>query len=151
MTIDEQITAEAYQRLQNVPEVVEVIRSTRRINDWTPKDRQLLLVKSPPARLPIFDCPGNPPVIGWQVTLTVYCHTLQDVNDTEPTDKGQGELAAEVIKAMTDANDWYRFGGYGINTQIDTIRRTTKDGMDVYAVPFIVQYRTKENNPFEQS
>jgi len=149
LTIDEQIAAEAYLRLLNCDGVVEVVRVARRINDWVPKDHQIVLAKTPAVRFTAYDCPGNPPAIGRQVNLKIYLHVLQSIHDTDAADKAIGEFAESAIKSITDVIDWYRFGGVAINAEVGDIERTTQDGFESASVTIAVMYRVSESNPFE--
>jgi hypothetical protein len=149
LTIDEQIAAEAYLRLQNCEGVVEVVRVARRIDDWVPKDHQIVLTKTPAVRFTAYDCPGNPPAIGRQVNLKIYCHVLQSIHDTEPADKAIGEFADSAIKAITEVVDWYQFGGVAINAEVGDVARTTQDGFESASVTISVMYRVSETNPFQ--
>ena len=46
LTVDEQIAVEALSRLQNCDGLVEAVRVARQIDDWRPKDHQIVLTKT---------------------------------------------------------------------------------------------------------
>ncbi len=147
--IDETIAQTMESRLLTCNAVSEVVRVSKRDNEWIPKDKQVLLTKTSPIRFTAIDCLGNPCAIGWQVTFNIYCHVLQSVHETEPVEGALSNIASEVIKTITEPSSWYQFDGVAIDANIGDIRRTTQNTFDVWPVTVGVRYRSSETNPFE--
>jgi hypothetical protein len=147
--IDDLIVRVAKQRLETLDFVSEVIRESRNIINWTPKDKQIILTKETPTRAEEHDTIGNPPGIAYTMTLNIYCHVLQSQVDDEPVDSLLSVIAADVVRAITAPKSWYRFDDAALNAELGDVERNAFDGsFDSIKVPVTVLYRVREDDPY---
>lgn len=126
--------------------IIEVVSPTR-IGEFTPRDRQILVVQGDDERTPEMDIPGNPPGIARTQTWNIRCHLMPDENSGEDA---VNQAAADILKAITTPNNtWHNWGGLAINTEMAKIEYVSFDGgPDGVNVPIRVLYRVSEYSPF---
>lgn len=128
--------------------VPEVIRP-KRLDNWSPKNMQIVLTQEAPEINPELSCPGNPPSVARDVLFNIRCHIMPSERDPTPVDEYVNTLAADVVRVVCDAADWHTFGSLAINAEWQTQENIDADGsFDGINVPLLVTYRTDETNPF---
>jgi hypothetical protein len=148
--VDERIAQVAQQRLESIDIITGVIRESRKVNNWTPEDRQILLIKDPPQRATEFDTIGNPPGIAYTMNLHVRCHVLQSQVADEPVEELLSIIVADAVRAITNAADWHKFDGHCLDATIGNFERSSFDGaFDVATLIVTVVYRIKETDPYQ--
>lgn len=148
-TVDEEITQAVFERLENVTDCTAV-RQTRQIDEWTPEDNQLVLIKQHPVRVTELDHPGNPPAIAWMIEMRIRIHSLASDHDDIPTEQWLSQTMAEVIKELTAPPQWYHWNGLAIDSQFgDCETIASEGGFDAMMLPLMITYRVSENNPYE--
>ena len=126
--------------------IVEVIRPTR-VGEFTPRDRQVLVVQGDDERVNELDIPGNPPGIARRQTFNVRCHLMPDETSGEDV---VNQAAADIIKAITTPNaTWHTMNGLAMDSEIGKFEYVNFDGgPDGVNVPVSVTYRVSEYSPF---
>jgi hypothetical protein len=124
--VDERIAQVAQQRLESIDIITGVIRESRNINNWTPEDRQILLIKDPPQRATEFDTIGNPPGIAYTMNLHVRCHVLQSQVADEPVEELLSIIVADAVRAITNAADWHKLKSQIVGRKRDQQRAERK-------------------------
>ena len=149
VTVDEAIAQEVESRLLDIDNV-SVVRLRRDPENWTPEDRQVVIVKKSPERQTSLDYPGNPPAIAYQVRINLRLHVLQSERDDEAGDDQISVFVGEIMAGVTNASSWYQWGGLAINTEFGSIDYITNDGgFDCAVIPLVITYRFSETNAFE--
>jgi len=126
--------------------IIEVVVPTR-IGEFTPRDRQIVIVQGDDERVAEMDIPGNPPGLARKQTWNIRCHLMPDENSGEDA---VNQAAADILKAITTPNStWHNWGGLAINTELSRIEYVSFDGgPDGVNVPIHVLYRVSEYSPF---
>ena len=146
MSVDEIIEDAIYHRLVFGMIADKVIRENHNVGQWTPRNRQVIVSQDFPKRYPEIDCPGNPPALGFQTTITLSCHVCQSELDPTPTNRLLSEFATEVITWVTSSDDWPRWG-IAIDSNVGDFERSSVDDVtDAVQIPITVSYRVSENN-----
>jgi hypothetical protein len=149
VTVDEAIAMAVTARLQDI-DLIDVVRLRRDPENWTPEDRQVVVVKRSPQRQPSLDCPGNPPAIAYSVQINLRLHVLQSERDNEETDNQMSVLVGDVITGITSADQWYQWDSLALNTELGAIEYINNDGgFDCSVIQLVITYRFSEDNPFE--
>jgi hypothetical protein len=147
--IDELVARVAQKRLETINYISEVIRESRNVINWTPKDRQIILTKTNPERAEQFDTIGNPPGLAYSMNLNIHCHVMQSEQDSDPVESLLSVMAADAIRAITNDVNWHQFEGTCLNATIGSPDRKTFDGaFDSITVPISVLFRVAENDPY---
>ena len=130
--------------------LVEVIRPTR-VEDFTPKHMQIVMVLSEAEEADDLYRPGNPPAIAYNQTINLYCHIMPSERDPTPLDEYASTMHADVVESITDAGAlWHDFGGLAIDTKLGAVERIASDGsVDGIVIPIVVTHRTSEWSPYE--
>lgn len=153
LTILDQINSVLFDRLTAMVDdpdyeigIVEVIQPTR-VGEFTPRDRQILLVQGDDERVTELDIAGNPPGIARRQTFNIRCHLLPDENSGEDV---VNQAAADIIKALTTPNStWHTMNGLAMNSEVGKFEYVNFDGgPDGVNVPVAVTYRVSEYSPF---
>ena len=126
--------------------VAEVFRPTR-MGEFTPRDRQILVVQGDDERVTELDIPGNPPGIARRQTFNIRCHLMPDENSGEDA---VNQAAADIIKAITTPNaTWHTMDNLAIDSELGKFEFVNFDGgPDGVNVPLQVTYRISEYSPF---
>lgn len=126
--------------------IIEVVIPTR-IGEFTPRDRQIVIVQGDDERVMDMDIPGNPPGLARRQTWNIRCHLMPDENSGEDA---VNQAAADILKAITTPNStWHNWGGLAINTELGRIEYVSYDGgPDGVNIPVHVLYRVSEYSPF---
>lgn len=124
-------------------------RSTRTAT-WQPLDLTVHVHQGAITPNPDVSCPGNPPAQGYDVEAIVAGIVKPSDNDDTPVDTYKNRLAADIIKAATDASLWHQWGGLALNTTIGNAEPYTEEtgGVAGVLVRFTITYRTNENDPY---
>ena len=99
--------------------------------------------------------PGNPPAIAYDLTFAIECVVAQDRTETGSREALENEMAAAVIRAITnpeaDPSYWHTMDGNAIYSNFGIIQPFFSQAGDHAgcSVSLIVTYRVSENNPFE--
>jgi hypothetical protein len=127
----------------------EVVRPTRNGN-FSPQDRQFILVQDEIEVVPDAMCPGNPPAIAYRQTFNIFAHVLNSEHDPTPADQLSNYLVAEVQRAIISAPAWYHFGGLAITAEFLSPALISNDGgVDGVNVPLRVMFRATEGDMME--
>lgn len=128
-------------------DVSEVVRPTR-FGDFTPKDRQIVLVQGPQEMVAELSHPGNPPAQAFRQVFQVRCHVMGSERSTETIDELLNQFQSDIVKAITSAGStWHTFGGLAIDAQFMSVEYVSADGgIDGVNCPLAVTYRTDEDD-----
>jgi hypothetical protein len=154
VTICDQINAVILDRLEAMignpddyqTDFVEVVQPTR-VGEFTPTDRQVLLVQGDDEILDDMSIPGNPPGICHNQKWNIRCHLLPDETSGEDI---VNQAAADIIKAITTPNDsWHNMDGLALDSKIDAPVFVSFDGgPDGVSIVLSVMYRVSEYSPY---
>lgn len=143
----EQIMAKVRSRMAVV--FTNAYRSTR-IGKWQPKDLVVNVYQGtlePNAEL---SCPGNPPAQAYDLEAVVAGIVKPSDSNTTAIDTFKNRMAADIVKAATDASLWHQWDGLAVNTTIGPAEDYTEEtgGLAGVMVRFTITYRTAENDPY---
>lgn len=156
LTILENIAVELERRLKLMvgntdfnTNVYEVVRP-KRLGDYTPIHKQIVLTQGEEEIDEELSCPGNPPAIARRQKFNIRCHLMTDEKATDAIDTDINAFASDVILAVTDDyNTWHTFDGNAIDAAWGTRELVNADGgIDGVNLPLYVTYRTNENDPY---
>lgn len=124
-------------------------RSTAKAS-WQPKDLTVHVHQGPLTPNAEMSCPGNPPAQAYDLQAIVAGITKPSDNDPTAIDTFRNRMAADIVKNATNAALWHQWGGLAINTVIGTAEPYVEEtgGMHGVMVPFLITFRTDENNPY---
>jgi hypothetical protein len=146
---NEEIAKRIFERLTDSGDFT-VVRQTKQLDEWTPEDRQVVMVAMMPERAEDIDHPGNPPANGYQMEVRFRLHVMQSEHDETPTEDLLSRLAADVMVACTDAPNWHQWDEIAINSEFGSLESVPNDGgIDAAMLPLVVSYRITEGNPYE--
>jgi len=156
--IPELIAAEIEARLNQILtledyafDVTEVVRPTRRGENWQRKHLGIGVLQGDSVRVPENDHPGNPPAICYSVGFDLVGVIRDSVDEEDPKAVNENAMAAAIVKAITvPALTWHQFDGNAINAEIgDTQIALSSDGeFNAVTIPLRVIYRVSENDPY---
>ncbi len=155
MPVVERIADELFARLQRLAAgysavfiASEVIRP-KRVDGYTPKDRQIVLTLGQEERINELDCPGNPPAVAYRQTFNVRCHVCPSEKDPTPIDRYVSLMAASVMQVIGEPNRWHTFGELSMNAEwLPREDIFGEGGTDGCNMQIAVTYRVDETNPF---
>ena len=150
-TIQNLIQNEIEQRLIETGSAVSVVLPNMQ-DDYTPRQRQIILTPVGTERAPEHDCQGNPPAVGWNATFSVRVIVRQD-EDATPTsiDSVLSNMTGSAMSALTSPDTWWTFGGNAMNSEItETVREIEDLSLAAYQFTLLVWYRTDETNIFNR-
>lgn len=154
LPVSEQILVRVKERLQLIDasggyEVTasEVVRPTR-IAQHSPNDYQLVVTADRLTPNAESSYPGNPPAQGWDLEVGIVAESRPSEEDVTPIDTLRHVFAADVIKSVTDADNWHSWGGLAFNTTYGEVSAIETDVGSALRIPLIIQFRTDENNPY---
>lgn len=154
LPVSEQILAAVKDRLGLISDedgyevsVSNVVRPTR-IAQHIPQD--YLLVVTADRLLPNRESsyPGNPPAQGWDMEVGIVAECRPSETDTESIDTLRHVFAADVIRSITDADQWFTWGGLAFNSTYGEVVPIETDSGSALRIPLNIQFRTDENNPY---
>lgn len=129
-------------------DVLEVIRPTR-MGDFTPADRQVVLVQGQPEIVPELSYPGNPPATAYRQTYQIRCHIMGSERNPEVIDTVINQFHADVVKAVyAGGNVWHTMDDNAIDAEFRSPEYVTADGgLDGVNVPIAITFRADEGDP----
>lgn len=155
--IVERIARELLRRLESLINsahhnisAVEVFRP-KRLETFSPRNRQVVLTDGSHVRVPELDCPGNPPALARRITFNIRCHLINDEKSCEPIDTLVHMFAADVENVVVDDDpQWYTFDGNSFDAVWGDEEYIAGDGaIDGVNVPISITYRHSEGNQYE--
>lgn len=129
--------------------VFETYRSTR-VGAWQPRDCVVHVHQGTITPNPELSCPGNPPSQAYDLPAIIAGIVKPSDLDETAIDTFKNRMAADIIKAVTDAELWHQWGGLAINTTIGPAEEYTEEtgGLAGVMVSLTITYRTDENDPY---
>ena len=155
LAVVEQIALEIKSRLDamkgNVSystDVLEVVRPTR-FGDFTPKDRQIMLVQGPQELVAELSHPGNPPAQAYRQIYQIRCHLMPSERSTATIDELLNQFQADIVRAIAGVSStWHTFGGLANDAQFMSPEYVSADGgLDGINCPIAVTFRTDDDDP----
>ena len=145
--VSEQLLAKVQTR---VAAALTSYRSTR-VATWIPEDEACSVYFGGLTPNPEISCPGNPPAQGWTLSASVAGICKPSDKDTTPIDTYKQRIAADIIKAVTNASTWHNWDGLAVNTELGEVSDVTgNDGSwQGIAVQLSVHFRTDEDDPYQ--
>lgn len=127
----------------------ETYRSTRQAT-WQPKDCVVHVHQGAITPNDAVSCPGNPPAQGYDLEALVAGVVKPSDDETTAIDTFRNRMAADIIRAATDATLWHQWSGLAINTTIGPAEQYTDEsgGVSGVLVRFTITFRTDENDPY---
>jgi hypothetical protein len=156
-SIPELIAEELITRLQSInaingytPAVATVTRVDREARGWSPTNLAVAVTQPIDSRNPALDHEGNPPAEAHDLAFNIHVFVRQPKDATDPDQKTENALVANIIKAVTAPSDWHTFGGNAFNADWGSRQNfVPNEGENAGAtLPLIVQYRVSETDPF---
>lgn len=132
-------------------DVSEVVRPTRRGENWQRKHLGIGVLQGTAERAEDLDYPGNPPALAYTLTFSLLCVCKDADASTDAHATNENEMAAAVVTAITDdGSDWHTMNGKAINSQFGSMEpfSSPEGEMNGVSLPLIVTYRVAENDPF---
>lgn len=127
--------------------VSEVVRPTR-FGDFTPLDRQIVLVQGQLETVPELSHPGNPPAQAYRITFQIRGHVINDERAFLAIDETLNQFHADIVQAVAVDSTWQTFGGLSFDAEWKPPEYVAADGgIDGINVPLAVSFRTDEDNP----
>jgi len=153
----ERIAVAIYERVQTLtaqkaePMLFKEVIRPKRLETYTPKDRQIVVTQGDSERVPALDKPGDPPAICYARLFNIRVHLMPSESDPTPIDEYANVAHASVVHAVTDVQDrWHTFGGLAFNADWgDPEGLAASGGKDGVTIPLLVFYRTSERSPYE--
>ncbi len=132
-------------------DVSEVVRPSRRGENWQRKHFGIGILQGTAERNPELDCPGNPPAIAFDLTFDLECVCRDSSNSTEAHATAENEIAAAAMQAIASSTQWHTMDGNCVNSEFGspTPFSSPEGEMDGVTLPLVVTYRVSETNPFE--
>ncbi len=117
---------------------------------WQPRDMTISVYQGEITRNEIMSCPGNPPAMAYDIEAIVAGIAKPSDAETTAIDTFKNRMWSEIVKAVTNADKWYQWGGLAVNTEINSVEDYTSDdgSMAGVKVSMAITFRTDENNPF---
>ena len=145
------VTQAIYERLRGNAQAVEVV-PPKQLPTFSPRNDQIVVTPLDAERDEVHDCQGNPPGIAYAKQYIIRCFILQSEDDTRPLSQVLSEFSARVVKTITSATDWHRWGGNALNSQMGGITEFIADDASLAAhdITLTVQYRVSESDPYTQ-
>jgi len=154
LPVSEQILVKVKQRLQLIDagsgyEVTasDVVRPTR-IAQHSPNDYQLTVTADRLTPNMESSCPGNPPAQAWEMEVGIVAESRPSEEEQTPIDTLRHVFAADVIRAVTDADLWYTWDNLAFNTTYGEVTTIETDVGSAIRIPLLIMYRTDEDNPY---
>lgn len=128
------------------------VRSTK-VATWQPKDLVVVVSQGDVTPNPELSYPANPPVIAYDLPVTVAGVVKPSDSETTAIDTFKNRMGAAIIAAATDATLWHQWGGLAINTVHGPVENYTDEtgGFSGAMVQFVITYRVPENDPYTAS
>ena len=144
--VSEQIVAAVRTRLADFA----LAKRSRGIATWLPKDLTVHISQGPMVPNEEQSCPGNPPAQAYDLPVIVSGITKPSESTDIPIDTFRNRMAADIVKNATDVDLWHQWGGLAVNTEIGTAEPYEDEtgGFHGVSVPFLVTFRTDENDPY---
>lgn len=130
----------------------DVYRSAK-VATWQPKDLVVVVSQGDPTPNTELSYPANPPVIAYDLEVTVAGIVKPSDSETVAIDTFKNRMGADIIAAATNASLWHQWGGLAINTVHGPVEYYTDEtgGFSGAMVKFTITYRVPENDPFTVS
>jgi hypothetical protein len=145
----EKITEAIKNRLFDFDNQVQVIR-TEMLSDFSPANKQVVIVQQDPTTNEDYSCHGNPPAQAFTIPYQIVCIARQTETSSEALDSVLSDFAAGAIKTMTTPTAWYQWGGEAIDSKITGMEKNVLDGYATQNILLEVIFRTDENNPYNR-
>jgi hypothetical protein len=144
------ILEEIVQRIRDGGYIAEAV-SPDLLDQYSPKDNQVIVTATGFTDNPLLSCQGNPPAQAFDASVSLICILRQSkVKDTKFMEERLSDFSGSVISALTAGASWWQLGGNAIDTRIQGIDKSV-EGDGSYAnhtISVLVTYRTDENDPF---
>lgn len=152
--VSEQIAVKVKERLSLIDELdgyevtaSDVVRPTR-IAQHSPQDYLLVVTVDKLAPNRESSYPGNPPAQGWDMEIGIVAECRPSEEDAAAIDALRHVFSADVIKAITDADQWHTWDGLAVNSNYGEVSTIDTETGSALRIPLVVQFRTDENNPY---
>lgn len=144
----EQIAAAVRSRLTGTQGVSNVSRPPK-FSRERPINNQVVVTQESNEPNPDLMCPGNPPAMGYDLTLLIASELRPSDTDPVAIDRLRNKFYADVVKAITTPPFWHNWGGLALDTVIGTAEPTQDESSVGFHVRIVIKYRVSENNPYE--
>lgn len=122
--------------------------------EYTPKHLHMVVTAGEIVPEPEHDRPGNPPAVGRRLPIQCRCDLIpSQIHGTETFDQLASIVESNMMHALTNWPDWYKFGGFCINSEPSnpvTTKPQNSGGIGSVMVTIDAIYRVSETN-FEQT
>lgn len=132
-------------------DVSEVVRPTRRGENWQRKHLGIGVLQGEFERVPELDCPGNPPAVCYAMNVNLECVCRNSKAETDAKTVNEYMMASDAVQAITNHQNWHTFGGYAINAELGSPSpfSSPEGELNGMEIPLRILYRVSENNPYE--
>jgi hypothetical protein len=133
-------------------DVSEVVRPSRRGENWRRLHNGIGVIQGSPERMPDLDCPGNPPAIAYAITFDLVCICRDSENSIDAHTTATNYMVAAMQRAIANTGDrWYTLGDFAFDCDFGTPEPVDTDDAEFNSVrvPLVIYYRVSENNPLE--
>ncbi len=143
------ILNELLQRIQNGGYIAEVV-SPNLLDDYSPKDQQVIVSATSFTENPELGCQGNPPAVAFDASVEVICIIRQRKDDSNNVEERLSDFSAGVTQAALSGDNWWTMGGNAIDTKVMGLEKEVEsDGSTAsHTISLNITYRHSENNPF---
>ncbi len=140
---------ELLQRIQNGGYIAEVV-SPSLLDDYSPKDQQVIVSATNFTENPELGCQGNPPAVAFDASVNLTCILRQGKNDASNIEERLSDFSSSVVQAVCGVDHWWTMGGNAIDTKVLAIdKEVESDGSTAsHTISLNIIYRHSENNPF---
>lgn len=125
----------------------DVVRPTR-IAQHSPQDYLLVVTADRLTQNQTSSYPGNPPAQGWDMEVGIVAECRPTEESDVSIDTFRHVFAADSIKAITNSDQWFNWGGLAFNSSYGDVSTIDTETGSALRIPLLIQFRTDENNPY---
>ena len=127
-------------------DIGEVERPVRD-REWIPRDRGAAVLQQSDVRDSEGDAPGNPPAVGWMLTLSIDLVVRISEHNETPVSQILNVMEADVRKALSADQS---FGGLAILSELgDTDYAESDPLVEGVTVWIDIKYSVSQTDPYE--
>lgn len=116
-----------------------------------PYDRSVTITHSQIVPNAELSCPGNPPLLAFDLPVMIHCLMNPSETASDPIDKLLDDYAFEVYRAIASpAASWHTMGGNAINSVLGEFGMVDTGDDTIRGIGFMltVTFRVEETDPF---